>query len=248
VRWFWAQIRPEYISGGHAPAAQFTDAEGVVALGEPTALLVDNQVAMEPVWVAVAEGAIEEDLPGCGFQQVGAADYLCNAHGEVVGYAGELVAGATTTPGMWIRLWRPRISTPRTWGRSWGPLASTPRTWTRPWGPRAFSAPDEEVTEINSGDEALWAEVRVVEFDEFAIGDAEAPVEAAGSVGELGGEREIEDAIPSAGRSAGARIYRLILQLVAPDAWIAGVFVGSAECGGEVLAGAAAWVDESALA
>lgn len=82
----------KYLGWCHSFTAKFANAESIVALGESAAVLIDGQLAVIPGRVWVTEGAVEEDLAGCGYQQVGPSDDLGDVHGEIVGDAGELVA------------------------------------------------------------------------------------------------------------------------------------------------------------
>ena len=83
-------------------------------------------------------------------------------------------------------------------------------------------APDEEVAEIFSSGEGLMAEVVVIKFDNFVVGDAKAPVDS--------GCDGLIDRSVCGGRPAGSGVKRLI-------------FVGGLGELGEVFAGAVAGVD-----
>jgi hypothetical protein len=211
VSGFDGQVGGEDVCGREAALAEGTDTECVVALGEATALVVDGQMAVEPGRVGEAECAVEQDLAGGRFEEVGAAHDFCDGHRCVVGYAGELIAGDTNTP----------------------------RTKTCPRGPRfAVTAPDDEVAEVHAGDEALRAEIEVVELDGFAVGDAEAPIATfwlhvirCGLHLDLGG-------------AAGAGIDGLVVERI-----LSGVctFMRGTERDGEILARAATGIEEAAL-
>ncbi len=73
--------------------AEGADGECVVAFGEADALRVAEEVGVEVGGSGEVEGALEEDLAGGGFEEVGSADYFGDLGGCVVDYAGELVAG-----------------------------------------------------------------------------------------------------------------------------------------------------------
>ena len=88
------------LGGGEALVAQGAEGEGVVALGEADALLIAEERGVEVVDRGEAEGALKEELAGGGFEQVGAADDFGDAHGGVVDYAGELVAGQAAGMGV----------------------------------------------------------------------------------------------------------------------------------------------------
>src|ERR1700730_2832778 len=83
----------EDFGGGEAAFAQGAEGEGVVAFGEADSCGVGEQAGVEVRGGGEAEGALQEDLAGGGFQEVAAADDFGDAHGGVVDYAGELVAG-----------------------------------------------------------------------------------------------------------------------------------------------------------
>lgn len=69
-----------------------------MALGEAAAVVVDDELAVEPCGDGIAKGAVEEDLAGGGFEEVGAANDFSDAHGVVVDDTGELVAGNAVAP------------------------------------------------------------------------------------------------------------------------------------------------------
>jgi hypothetical protein len=48
---------------------------------------------VEPFWVLEAKRAVEQNLAGGGFEQVGPTRHFCDAHGRVVGNAGKLITG-----------------------------------------------------------------------------------------------------------------------------------------------------------
>ena len=48
--------------------------------------------------MSIAQRAVEQNLPRRGLEQVGAAHHLGDAHGRVVGHAGQLVAGTPPSP------------------------------------------------------------------------------------------------------------------------------------------------------
>jgi len=81
----------EYLGRSHSSSAEFPDAEGIVALGESAAVLIEREFAVEPVWIRIPKGALKKNLPGCGFEKVRSANNLAYSHCEVVGDAGELV-------------------------------------------------------------------------------------------------------------------------------------------------------------
>lgn len=76
-----------------AAFAQGAEAEGVVALGEADAGLVEHERGVVVARGRRAEGAEDEELAERAFHEVGAADDLGNAKIGVVDGAGELVAG-----------------------------------------------------------------------------------------------------------------------------------------------------------
>lgn len=187
-----------------AALAESADTERVVAFGQANTGCVGDEGAVEPGGTREAEGALEEDLAGGGLEQVGSANNLGDAHGFVVGYAGELVAG------------------------------------------HAVATPDDEVAEVDAGDEALRAEVEVEELDGFAVGHAEAPVVA--------GERGIGWRWMRGAAGAGVDGF-VVLDLERGVCVFFGGLYGAgcclrfmrrAESGGEVFARAAAGVDEAA--
>ncbi len=96
----------------------------------------------------------------------------------------------------------------------------------------SVAAPYDEVAEVDAGDEALGAEVEVVEGDHLAWGDAEAPVKAERMALGDGRERIFG--------SAGAGVDGFVV--VAGG----GGFMGRGEGGGEVFAGAVAGIKEAA--
>jgi len=63
-----------------------------VALGEASTFAIDDQTAVEPCRILKAERAVEQDLARGGLEQIRAADDFGDAHGCVIGDAGELVA------------------------------------------------------------------------------------------------------------------------------------------------------------
>ncbi len=165
-----------------------------MALGEALAVVVHDERAVEPGGDGITEGAIEQNLAGSGFEQVGAADDFGDAHGVVIDDAGELVAGQAVAP------------------------------------------PDDEVAEVNAAGEGLRAEVLVVEGDDFAVRNAEAPVEVVGVA--------VGDGRQRTGGAADAGIDGLVVGVVGCAAGCA--FVGRGGGGGEVFARAAAGIEEAA--
>jgi hypothetical protein len=83
----------EDLGGRKALSPEGADGEGVVALGEASAVLVREQLGVEVNGRWEVEGALKEELAGSGFEKVAAADYFGNLHVCAVGGAGELVAG-----------------------------------------------------------------------------------------------------------------------------------------------------------
>jgi hypothetical protein len=185
------QVSGEDVEGSEALLSQGADAKAVMSLCEAAAIVVDNELAVEPGGEREAEGAVQENLSGGGLEQVGAADDFRDAHEVIVDDAGELVAGD------------------------------------------AVATPDDEVAEVDACGEAQRAQVLVVEGDDLAVGDTEAPVEAEG-VGVWNGGQAI-------GRAAGAGIDRLIVGVGGRFSW--GGFMRRGEGGGEILAGTAAGVE-----
>ena len=182
--------------------AQGADAERVVALGEATAFAIGDQGAMKPCRIREAKRAVEQNLARGGLEQVCSADNFGDAHGCVVGDAGQLI--------------------------------------TR----NAVAAPDDEVAEVFAGDEALVAQVEIIEFDGFAVRDAKAPV---------GGRRflicrRISLRVgPGKWWTAGAGPARSWIDGFVVERIGISAFVRSAERGGKVFAGAAAGIEESGL-
>jgi hypothetical protein len=78
----------EDICGGEAALAQAAEGEGIVAFGEPDAVPVGEKAGVEVGGRGEAQGSLQEDLAGGGFEEVAAADYFGDAHGRVVDYAG----------------------------------------------------------------------------------------------------------------------------------------------------------------
>ena len=84
---------------GVKPAlAQGAQAERIMALGQPAAIVVHHQAAMVPGGRLDAQRAKEQNLPRGRFQQVGAAHDFRDAHGRIVGHAGQLIAGNVVAP------------------------------------------------------------------------------------------------------------------------------------------------------
>ena len=69
------------------------DGEGVVALGEASAVLVRKELGVEVSGSGEVEGALKEELADGGLQEVAASDYCGNLHVCAVDDAGVLVAG-----------------------------------------------------------------------------------------------------------------------------------------------------------
>jgi hypothetical protein len=76
---------------GKALLAEGADREGIVALGEAIAMLVNEESGVKVSWGRKAQGALEQDLASGGFEEVAAADYFGDLGIGVIDYAGELV-------------------------------------------------------------------------------------------------------------------------------------------------------------
>ena len=67
-------------------------------LGQPLAILIKNQLAVEPGGILEIERPVEKDLARGRFQKVRPAHDFRDAHCGVVGNAGELIAGDAISP------------------------------------------------------------------------------------------------------------------------------------------------------
>jgi len=74
-------------------AAQGAQTEGVMPLGQAVPLVVGEQGAVEKGGWSPAEGAIEQQLPRGGKEEIGAADDFGDLHFMVIDHHGELVGG-----------------------------------------------------------------------------------------------------------------------------------------------------------
>jgi len=72
---------------------QGAQAEGVVSLGQPVALIVGEERAVEESGWRPIEGAIEQELAGGGNEEISAADDFGDAHGVVIHGNGKLIGG-----------------------------------------------------------------------------------------------------------------------------------------------------------
>ncbi len=101
---------------------------------------------------------------------------------------------------------------------------------------QAVAAPDDEVAEVDAGGEGQRAEVEVVEGDDFAVGDAEAPVEVVGNA--------VGDGRQGTSGPTGSWIDGLVLGVRGCVA--RGAFMGRGDGGSEVLSRAAAGIEKAA--
>lgn len=103
-------------------------------------------------------------------------------------------------------------------------------------------SPNEEIAEVHSGDESLRTEVKINKFNGFSVRHAKTPVAVAGLVIRIG--REVEHAFSRPRGAAGSGIDGLIIEVLGAP----GPLMRGANGRGEILAGAAAGIDESACA
>lgn len=118
--------------------AEGADRESVVTFGEAFTIGTGDQRAVIPGRRFQFQGAIQQNLPRRGLEEIGAADDFSDPHGGVIDDAGELVGRHTVAP------------------------------------------PDEEIAEVAARNELLRTEMVIVNGDDFAVGNAEAPVETGG--------------------------------------------------------------------
>jgi len=93
---FWVGVSEIAGDGCHAEnfgwrqasLAEGEDGEGVVAFGQAGAVLVAEEMGLEISGSGEVESALEENLAGGGFEEVGSADDFGDAHGCVVDYGG----------------------------------------------------------------------------------------------------------------------------------------------------------------
>ena len=64
-----------------------------MALGEAHSVLIPHQFAVIVPGYRQAQGSIQQNLAGGGFQQVGAADDFSDLHGGIIDYYGQLIGG-----------------------------------------------------------------------------------------------------------------------------------------------------------
>jgi hypothetical protein len=83
---------------GISCCAQVAQAQGVMAFGQADSLFVRHQRAMIELGSRHPERSIQQQLPGCGREQIGAAHHFGDPHRRVVHHDGKLVSRNPIVP------------------------------------------------------------------------------------------------------------------------------------------------------
>src|SRR5581483_7192877 len=82
----------QHLFGRVSRAAESTNAERVVSLGEANSLSIAHQVAVIEQRLRKLESAIQKKLTRGGFQQIGATNHFRNLHGRIIHNDSQLIS------------------------------------------------------------------------------------------------------------------------------------------------------------